>query len=59
MDLEDVVDIFDALDAPTAEYAKFISLFADTRTHGFADFDPRIEDALELPCSEIVIVDFA
>ncbi|WP_158852864.1 hypothetical protein [Saccharothrix deserti] len=59
LDLEDVVDTFDALDARTAEYAEFIPLFADTRTYGFVDVDPGIEDTLELPCSEIVIVDFA
>src|SRR4051812_23135963 len=58
LDLEDVVDAFDALDARTAEYAEFISLFADTRTYGFLDVVPGIEDTLELPCSEILIVDF-
>lgn len=57
IDLQEVVDIFDALDARSAEYAEFIPMFGESKTFGSLDLDPDLEEVLEIPGREVVIID--
>ncbi len=56
VDLQEVLDVFDALDARSGDYANFIPMFADTRTLGFVDLVPELDEKLE-GGGEVVIID--
>lgn len=57
IDRKEVGDVSDALDARSADYAKYIPLFADTQSFGVVDLAEAIEDEIEGGSGEVVIID--
>lgn len=57
IDREAVGDVSEALDARSEDYAKFIPLFAGTRSFGFVDLIEQFEDEIEGASGEVLIID--
>jgi len=57
IDLGQVEDVFEALDARSQDYEHFHPMFGDTSTLGFQDLAPELEDSLEAVGSCVVIID--
>jgi hypothetical protein len=57
VDLHEVLDVFDALDARSADYANFMPMFRHSDTFGVVDLVPELDEKLVCGGGEVVIID--